>query len=259
MRLFDAHNHLQDADLDGVRAEFLRGGAVAGMVVNGTGEDDWEAVARLAAENPGVRASYGVHPWRVDEATPAWEDRLRGWLDGGGHVGEIGLDRWRTTENFPRQLAMFRRQFRIGVEWERAITVHGLRAWGPLAEEIRALPRPGRGWLLHAYGGPPEMVPGFAAAGAYFSFSGSFLNAGRERKRAAFLVVPRDRLLVETDAPAMALELGLARHPLSVAGRAVHHPADLAVAYEGLARLRGMAVAELAEIVAENYARLFGS
>ncbi len=259
MTFFDSHNHLQDAALDGVRAEVLRGGAVAGMVVNGTGEDDWAAVARLAAEHAGVRPSYGVHPWRVDEAGPGWFERLGEFLDGGGHVGEIGLDRWRTTENFPRQLEFFRRQFAEAGRRGVAASVHGVRAWGALWDEVRTDPTPGRGWLLHAYGGPPEMVAGFAARGAYFSYSGSFDNPGRERKREAFRRVPVERLLVETDAPAMPLDATRSRHPLSVAGRAVHHPADLAVAYEGLARLRGMPVAELAEIVAENYARLFGS
>jgi TatD DNase family protein len=125
---------------------------------------------------------------------------------------------------------------------------------------IRLAAVPACGFLLHAYGGPLEMVRGFADRGAYFSFSGSFLSAGRERKLEPFCVVPLDRLLVETDAPSMPLPPELDRHPLprDAGGEPVNHPGNLVVAYEGLARLRGMPLAELADAVAENYARLFG-
>jgi TatD DNase family protein len=66
-------------------------------------------------------------------------------------------------------------------------------------------------------------------------------------------------LLVETDAPDMPVPPGLDRHRMSdsAEGR-VNHPANLIVAYEGLAALRGMPLEELAGIVSENYARLFG-
>ena len=102
--------------------------------------------------------------------------------------------------------------------------------------------------------------PGFAARGAYFSFSGSFIAEQKHKKRVAFREVPADRLLVETDAPAMPLPDGMIRYPLPPApgGEPVNHPANLGVAYEGLAELRGLALEELARIVEANFHRLFG-
>lgn len=260
MRLFDAHNHLQDPWLAPHLAGIVAAPPAVEMVVNGTGEGDWADVAALAAAHPWVRPSYGVHPWRVDEVSADWLERLRERLDAGGCVGEIGLDRWKTDGNLPRQREVFRAQFAEAARRDLSATVHCLRAWGALAEDVGLLTPPARGWLLHAYGGSPEMVAGFAARGAYFSFSGSFLNPVRERKLALFREIPLDRLLVETDAPAMPLAPEINRHPLppSPEGEPVNHPANLLVAYEGLARLRGMPLEELVEVVAENYARLFG-
>lgn len=258
MKIFDAHNHLQAPELAPHLDGIIATREAERMVVNGTCEADWPAVERLAAEHTWVRPSYGVHPWEVDGVSSRWLETLSAFLDRGGFVGEIGLDRWKTDANFARQREVFRAQWREGARRGRPITVHCLRAWGPLVEELRELPR--ADFLIHAYGGPREMVGEFARLGAYFSFSGSFLAAGREKKRAAFLEVPADRLLVETDAPSMALPRELARVPLppDASGQPVNHPGNLAVAYEGLAALRGVPLDQLAAVVAENYARLFG-
>lgn len=259
MKFFDAHNHLQAPELAPHLPAIVASREAAGMVVNGTSEADWPRVAALAAEHGWVRPSYGVHPWEVDGMSERWMERLGEFLDRGGFVGEIGLDRWKTDANFDRQREIFRAQWREGARRGLPVTVHCLRAWGALAEELRALPP--ADFLLHAYGGPAEMIREFAERGAYFSFSGAFLSAGRERKRAAFLDVPRERLLVETDAPSMALapERERMKLPPTPGGEPVNHPGNLVVAYEGLAELRGLDLGELAGIVAENYARLFGA
>jgi len=262
VKFFDAHNHLQDEGLAPHLAEILAAReslGIAGMVVNGTCEKDWSRVAELAAAHAWIRPSYGVHPWHVDGISPQWRERLAERLDAGGCVGEIGLDRWKTDRNFDRQLEVFRGQLAEAAQRNAPTTIHCLRAWGALWDVLRESEAPERGLLLHAYGGPVEMVRGFVERGAFFSFSGSFLAAGRERKLEPFRAIPLERLLVETDAPAMPLPAELDRHPLprSPEGEPVNHPGNLAVAYEGLARLRGMPLAELTDVVAENYTRLF--
>jgi len=260
MKLYDAHNHLQAAALAPWLEGILARPPAAGMVVNGTSERDWPAVAALAAAHAWIRPSYGVHPWEVDTVSPAWREHLTERLDVGGSVGEIGLDRWKTDRNFDRQTEIFRWQLGEAARRNVPATIHCLRAWGALAEALAATPPPRCGFLIHAYGGPAEMVAGFANRGAYFSFSGSFLSAGRERKLEPFRTMPVERLLVETDAPSMPPPPALDRHPLpEVDGERANHPANVIVAYEGLARLRGMSVEALAAGVAENYARLFGA
>lgn len=104
------------------------------------------------------------------------------------------------------------------------------------------------------------MVPSFTALGAYFSFSGSFLAERKTRQQAAFRAIPVDRLLVETDAPAMPPPPPWLTHslPPSPEGRPVNHPANLAAVYRGLADLRRIPEPELRGMVADNFRRLFG-
>ena len=67
LRLYDAHNHAHDClarssdDVWGpVRRENIHR-----MVVNGSSEEDWEAVLSLAQEHAEVIPSFGYHPWYV--------------------------------------------------------------------------------------------------------------------------------------------------------------------------------------------------
>ena len=263
--LFDAHNHLHDARLLPWRAEILAGLpalGVCGAVVNGTREEDWADVASLAAATPWVIPSFGLHPWHVNTRSPAWKDRLTAMLDAhpGAGVGEIGLDRWIEGHDPAAQAECFRWQLTLAIGRDLPATIHCIRAWGALWDIIREDATPARGFLLHAYGGPAEMVAGFLDRGAYFSFSPSFLHERKSAQREIFRRLPAGRLLVETDAPDLAPPPERNLRPLSGAdGKTLNHPANLLVAYDALAEIRGVTLGELAMAVGENYARFFRS
>ncbi len=289
--LFDAHNHLQDAWLAPHRDRVFADLAIVGVraaVVNGTSEADWADVAALCLSSSSAAQasdrtailrlipSYGVHPWDVGNRTPAWQEILESHLDADPRaiIGEIGLDRWildRARPDDPRlsglrrapvdeQVHVFRSQLALAAERNIPVSIHCLEAFGLLYDTLRTTSLPDRGFLLHAYSGPVEMVSAFARLGAYFSFNGSFLEPRKARLRAVYSAIPVDRLLVETDAPAMRLPVGLARYSLPPAadGQAINHPANIASTYEGLADWRGLTIDALATSVAENFARLFG-
>jgi TatD DNase family protein len=279
MNLYDAHNHLQDAWLvphyDRVFADLAAVG-VKRVVANGSSEADWPDVAALAAAHPVVLPSYGLHPWDAGNRSPAWQEKLRAHLDANPRagVGEIGLDRWILTRAKPddprltglrrapieEQAEIFLWQLGLAAEGNRPASIHCTDAWGQLDEFLRAAKRPARGFLLHSYGGPAEMVAGFAELGAYFSFNASFAEKRRQRLRAVYTAVPADRLLVETDAPSIRPPANLEQFslPATADGAHVNHPANLAAAYPALAAWRGLTPEALATQVEQNFHRLFG-
>lgn len=262
--LYDAHNHLQDARLDAVRNEVMQllpSLGIAEVVVDGSAEDDWEAVACLARRYPWVKPSFGLHPWYVKERTAHWQSRLRAYLEEfpQAPVGEIGLDRWIEQPDIEVQVECFRWQLELAARLDRPATIHCLRAWGLLEQELRSAKLPRRGFLLHSYGGPAEMIPGFAKMGAYFSLSPYFGHERKAQQLATFAAVPADRLLAETDAPDMWPPEALNPYPLSHKGRPVNHPANLCVSYQLLAQVRGEDLSTITEQIAANYQRLFGA
>jgi TatD DNase family protein len=103
------------------------------------------------------------------------------------------------------------------------------------------------------------MIPRFASLGAYFSLSPYFGHERKARQLAAFAAVPLDRLLAETDAPDMWPPDALNPHPLEQDGKPMNHPANLSVSYALLARVRGMDLQALEQVIADNHRRLFGA
>lgn len=278
VNLYDAHNHLQDAWLAPHRAQVWRDLATIPLhaaVVNGTHETDWPDVAALARQHAFVVPSFGLHPWYVGNASARWRDTLQQFLDTHPRagLGEIGLDRWmleRAKPDDPRlaglrraslaeQREAFAAQLALAVARGRAVTIHCIDAWGALLDTLRSTPRLPRGFLLHAYGGSAEMVRDFAALGGYFSFNGYFLGARQRAKREVFKTVPADRLLAETDAPAMPLPAGARTHELPglADGNPINHPANIGSVYRGLADVRSISVEALVTQLEENFSRLF--
>lgn len=262
MKFCDAHNHLQDDRFGGRQMELLarceRAG-VASMVVNGTREADWPQVLALARAHPLVLPSFGLHPWHVPGRTPDWQRQLEKFLDAiPCAIGETGLDRWKPGLSYAGQEEVFLTQLRLAAERNLPVSIHCLQAWGRLLELLRDHERPERGFVLHSFGGPAEMIPPLARLGAYFSFPGYFLQERKLRQRETFKQVPADRLLIETDAPDQLLPPGKNPFPLAAAdGSPLNHPANLAAVGHGLAEFLGEQPAALAARTSENFQRVF--
>ena len=276
--LYDAHQHFhfdQFVTLRAAIAADLRAVGLQRAVVNATNEEEWPMVAALAREHAWVLPSHGIHPWDCGNRSAAWLDTLRAVLraDPTAGVGEIGLDRWiidgikpgdpriagLRVASLDEQGEVCAAQLALAAELNRAASIHCVQAFGALLELLQKTPRPARGFLLHGYGGPAEMVGAFAGLGAYFSFNIELLGPRQAARLANFRTIPFDRLLVETDAPTKPPPPELVRFPLPPAadGSAVNHPANIAVAYEALANLRGVPLEALAKQVEANFQRLF--
>ena len=264
LRLFDAHNHLQDERLAPHRAAILMalpGAGVAQMVVNGSGEEDWPEVLALAKSVPQVIPSFGYHPWYVGERSANWRENLVKFLDAApSAIGEIGLDKWIKNHNLADQREVFVWQLRLAAERNLPVSIHCLEAWGTMLEVLRAEPRPPCGFVLHSFSGPREMIAPLAELGAYFSLPGYFAHERKVRQRETFKFVPPARLLIETDAPDQSLPEDRVEFPLppSANGKPVNHPANLGAVYRFAAELLGEPVEPLALRVEGNFKRVFG-
>ncbi|BDS08966.1 hydrolase TatD family protein [Oceaniferula spumae] len=233
----DAHNHLQDARFDSIRetvvTEMLEAG-VTRCVVNGTCPDDWPKVAELAKQYPDlVIPSFGLHPWK--KPADGWKEQLLYYLDAfpNSCLGECGLDRWIKDYDIDLQTEIFTAQLEIATERNLPLTIHCLKAWGPLIDVLESHELPKRGFLLHSYGGSAELIPRLTKLGAYFSFSGYFLHPKKAKVLDVFREVPSDRLLMETDAPDMLPPENIITHPLS---DELNHPANLIAIMEAASK-----------------------
>ena len=217
----------------------------------------------LAAADSRVFPSYGLHPWFVDSRSAGWFEALQLQLGGErSAIGEIGIDHGVTRREDAIQEEVFLRQLDLGYRLNRAVTIHCVKAWGRLEALLRAQRGrlPGPGFLLHAYGGSAEMVSGFAELGAYFSFSSCAAHERSGKRRKALAAVPGDRLLIETDAPALLPPPDWVDRSAvdPKTGRPINNPANIEGAYRYIAGFLEMTVDRLAGQVERNFLKLFG-
>lgn len=254
----DSHNHLHDARLgDTARliADMRRVGIVH-CVVNATHEEDWNKVATLAANAPDfIRPAFGIHPWHADSAQEGWQNRLRLTLenDPNATLGECGLDQWVAKPKMDIQFPIFIDQLRLAREMKRPITIHCLKAWGPLMDAFAIAPPPSR-FLMHSFSGSIEIARRLIPLGAYFSFSGYFLHPRKLSVLEVFKQLPLDRILLETDAPDMRPPPSFISHPML---ENHNHPANLVAIGHGLADALGMEASALADLTSQNALRCF--
>jgi TatD DNase family protein len=242
--LVDSHIHLTDfepgTDVDALVAGAIEVG-VTHMLCNGTSERDWPIVRRVAEDLLGVIPCFGLHPWFVVRRSSLWLSTLEEYIaENKCGVGEIGLDRCADVLDKDAQEDAFRCQLDLACKYDRPATIHCVRSWGWLMDVLRSRNELPRRMLIHAYGGPLDLVKELAEMGAYFSFSATVLNDNFKRARAALPAIPAERLLIETDAPNMLPpeRFRVCRLPI-INGYESNHPANLAAIADGIAGLLG--------------------
>jgi TatD DNase family protein len=208
----DGHCHVQSmTDLGEVDDILTRQQptSVAKVVVNGTAPFDWQRVLDLQKDYPGkVLPQLGLHPWRVPnaavEVVPLLEE-LRSALskhpDAG--LGECGLDSSkRRVNNYEAQKFAFRKQVELALDFRRPLSVHCVGSPAAVLKELRVVQ--GRvPVLLHGWSESKEMTSTFAQLdNVYFSVNLTLLNkAARAKAVATVRAIPRDRIILESDAP----------------------------------------------------------
>jgi TatD DNase family protein len=250
----DSHAHLADAAFAGDRDAVIsraRDAGAAAIVCIGESVDAAAMAAEYAAKNPGfVFATAGVHPH--DAATfDARRDipKLRGFLlSGAVAVGECGLDYH--YDNSPRDLqrAAFSAQIALAQETNRPVIVHTRDAEDDTRAAIGEARTAGVIGVLHCYTGTRSLAESAIAAGWYISFSG-IVTFKKWADDDLIRMVPRDRLLVESDSPYLA--------PVPFRGMR-NEPAWVAHTLSKVAGARGDDSRELGTATAANTRRLFG-
>ncbi len=255
----DSHNHLQDPRLGevGPVIAMMKRAGVANCLVNATAEADWRAVEQLAKKHDFISTAFGIHPWQAHTVEAGWVERLRNLLDKypQASIGECGVDGWVKMPAMNVQLPVFIELLRLAREMERPMTIHCLKAWEALFAAFEQVAPPRR-FLMHSFGGSIEVARRLISLGAYFSFSGYFLQPKKAAVLEVFRQLPRERILLETDAPDMLPPVEMIGHPLE--GN-LNHPANLTAIGNRLADVLGMSAESLAELTRENHMRCFGS
>lgn len=165
--------------------------------------------AELAATTGRVLAAVALHPNEAPRLAEAGvlEEQLAG-IEALARdnervrcIGETGLDFFRTSEDgLAAQEESFRRHIDIAKRHGKALMIHDREAHDAVLRVLDSEGAPER-WVMHCFSGDADFAKACLDRGAHLSFSGTVTFKNAEGLRDALRVTPRDRVLVETDAP----------------------------------------------------------
>lgn len=250
--LIDSHCHLfmqpLSLDLDGVLARASEAG-VGKVVVPAFDTASWEDVA-LISQRPGVYPALGLHPWKAEEGleVSVLADRIAEC--GAVAVGEVGLDGKAEPPGMEVQVPVLLKQLDLAMEMDLPVILHCRGAFQEMFSILSQDRYSGRlRGVLHAFTRGTEVARRFIGLGMHLGFGGGVTRPRAVRARKSAVMVPIDRILLETDAPSIGMD-GL--EPEKV------EPAHVSRVAAAVAELRGSDTYELALATTSNAERLFG-
>ena len=251
---FDSHCHVDEEAFDEDREEVLsrmKANGVTRCAVIGSDMETSRRAAAFAAAHSGVVAAGGFHPHEASRFRESNLDELREMYQKGRirAIGEIGLDYY--YDHSPRdvQREVCIRQMELAWELKAPVAYHIRDAHQEMLEIMKGMKARLTGGIIHCFSGSAEIAKEYLKLGYYISFAGPLTFKKAPRLQEAVKLVPKDRLLIETDSPYMA--------PEPVRGRR-NEPAN--VRYVGLkmAELRGEKPEEVAAFTTENAMQVYG-
>ena len=250
--LFDTHTHLTDAAFDHDRGDVIQRALEAGverMVSIGYDLESSLAAVALAEHCDAVYAAAGIHPCHVHEACEADFREIEKLLDHPSivGVGETGIDLFHDPSTYPLQQASFRKHMEWGRSTGLPVIVHDRDAHAEVMAMLDEFPDGETTAILHCFTGDIGMAEKAVSMGCFLGFGGiaTFKNSTVHEVVSR---LPKDRILVETDAPDLA--------PVPHRGRR-NEPAYLVNTAEAVACHRAVSMGELAWTTTRNAEKVF--
>jgi TatD DNase family protein len=214
---------------------------------------DFPQVLALAHQYPHIYASVGVHPDYEDTPEPTVEQLVQLADDPKIiAIGETGLDYYRLEGDLEWQRERFRTHIRASRITRKPLIIHTRAASEDtiqiLREEGAAPEAGGVAGVMHCFTESLEVARAAIELGFYISFSGIVTFKSAKDLQAVALEVPLERMLIETDSPYLA--------PVPFRGR-TNEPGYVAHVGEYIAKLKGIAVEEVAAHTSANFFKLF--
>lgn len=252
--LVDSHCHLDFPDFAEELDEIIARAKAAGvgrMVTISTRVRRFANILAIAEAYPEVYCSVGTHPHQAAEELDVTVDEL---VAHARHakvvaIGEAGLDYFYDHAPREAQAQGLRNHIAASRITQLPLVIHARDADDDMAAILTE--EMGKGafpFVLHCFSSGRRLAEIGVGLGGYVSFSGILTFRNSDEIRAIASDVPRDRLLVETDAPFLA--------PPPFRGKR-NEPSFVRQTAKVLAETIGVDEDEIATLTTNNFFRLF--
>ena len=238
MRFFDTHIHLSDFEsgADTVIAEALAYKTYK-MINVASSKNDWEKITKISDKYPkNIVPALGIHPWKAGDTIAADIENLERLIIKypATLLGECGLDGLKP--DFEKQVDIFLQQVQLAKKYKRPLIIHSVKSQTWFQNNWRNLPDK---FVFHSYNGKTEFLKQIIQWGGYVGFNASVFKSSAAIEVLKY--IPKDRILLETDAPYQGFVRG-----------EMNGPQALPEIFSGIAEIRGENYEEFAMQIYEN-------
>lgn len=204
-------------------------------------------VISLNKKYPFMKPVVGIHPSHAHEDADKLHELDSLITKDVLAIGEIGLDYYHTIEHKDIQKKIFIEQIKIAKKHNLPIIVHTRNSLEDAWDIIKNFPE--QKFLLHSWSGNEELTKEYLThKNIYFSFTGVITFKNAEDTRKAFLTIPKERILSETDCPWLA--------PVPHRGKE-NIPQYVSFVNDKMAELWNISIAEADKLLENNFNRFF--
>ncbi len=256
MKLFDSHSHIDDKSFNSDFSRMLeraRRAGIEAIMIAGINQKSSQKAIDLANQYPMLFTAVGVHPHDAKHCsretilslkTLALDTSVKAW-------GEIGLDFNRMFSPAPVQERWFEEQMDAAEELSLPMIFHERDSKGRFLEMLESRQTENPKGVVHCFSGSKSELFSYLDLGYHIGITGILTIKKRgARLRELAVMIPEDRILIETDAPYLtpAPQKNKTRR---------NEPAFVKSVMLKLAEIKGTDPEHLSRILWENSCNLF--
>ena len=170
---------------------------------------DYPSRLKFLPRSRKIFASIASGPWRLDDKdfVSPLDDILQLEKDAALYcpdaIGECGFDRHWNYGTPEKQRELFMLEAELAVKLDLPLIIHTRDADKDIEEALSSPSFKARA-VMHCFSSGPALCRKALDKGLFISFAGNITYKGNQMIRDAAKLVPRDRILVETDSPYLA-------------------------------------------------------
>lgn len=252
--LIDTHSHVYASAFENDINEVIQRAqqeSVQQILLPNIDLESIPGMLQLMQQHPSLfKGMMGLHPCDVKENYKEVLTEMRPLFSEHPFVavGEIGIDLYWDKSTLPLQIAAFEQQIEWAKELQLPIVIHARDSFQEIFEVLDSVGTKGLSGVFHCFTGTLAEVEKITSYPDFYFGIGGVLTFKKSGLDAVVPHIPKELLVVETDAPYLA--------PTPYRGKR-NEPAYVKLVAQKLADVLAMPLTELAELTTKNATKLF--
>jgi len=252
-KLIDTHCHIDFADFDDDRDQVIQAAnkvQVNDIIVPATTYESWHRTTNICQQYTQCHLALGLHPMFINEHQPQHLSALDTAIEKHSPiaVGEIGLDFYVPDQqlNREKQMLFFTKQLIIAKQHELPVIIHNRKAHDECLKRLQRYNL--KGGIIHAFNGSIQQAKKYIDLGFLLGFGGMLTYQRSRKLRSLLKALPLSSIVLETDAPDMAVEQHRGKR---------NSPEYIPYVLAAVSEISGIEQTEIAQITRTNVQQLF--